>query len=142
MKFFKILSFSFLLALMNVSCTANNSTNDDNNSSNNVEAKKEKNKVVVYYFHNARRCATCKIVEAEVKKAVQELYGEDVEYKVYSIESTDGELIGQKLGVFSQTLLIVSGDTKINITNEGFMYARSNPEKLKEIIKGKIDPLL
>ena len=47
-----------------------------------------------------------------------------------------------ELGVSGQTLLIVSGETRINITNEGFMNARSNPEKLKQIMKEKIDPLL
>ena len=46
------------------------------------------------------------------------------------------------MDVSGQTLLIVSGDTKINITNEGFMNAHSNPEKLKQIIKEKIDLLL
>ncbi len=144
MKVFKILSFSFLLAILNVSCSANNndSESNDNKSSINVEESNEKNKVVVYYFHNARRCATCKAVEAVTKKALQELYGDDVELKVYSLESVDGELISEKLGVFSQTLLIVSGDTKINLTNEAFMYARNNPEKLKEIIKENIDPLV
>jgi hypothetical protein len=143
MKLFTILSFSFLLALMNVSCNANNNESESNNKSElNVEQNAEKSKVVVYYFHNARRCATCKAVEAETKKALQELYGGDVELKVYSLESVDGELLADKLGVFSQTLLIVSGDAKINITNEGFMHARNNPAKLKEIIKEKIDPLL
>jgi len=48
----------------------------------------------------------------------------------------------EELGVSGQTLLIVSGDIKINITNEAFMYARSKPEKLKQVIKEKIDPLL
>ena len=47
-----------------------------------------------------------------------------------------------ELGVSGQTLLIVSGDTRINITNEGFLNARSDPGKLKQIMKEKIDPLL
>ena len=37
--------------------------------------------------------------------------------------------MGEKLGVNSQTLLIVKGDQKINITNEGFLYAVSQPQK-------------
>jgi hypothetical protein len=144
MKLFKILIFSLLLAFLNISCSTNNSDSKstDNKASVNVEESKEKNKVVVYYFHNARRCATCNAVEAESKKSLQELYGDDIELKVYSLESVDGELLAEKHGVFSQTLLIVSGDTIINITNEAFMHARNNPAKLKEIIKEKIDPLL
>jgi len=48
----------------------------------------------------------------------------------------------EKIGVAGQTLVIVKGETKINLTNEGFMYARSNPGKLETLIKEKIDPLL
>ena len=53
-----------------------------------------------------------------------------------------GEQKGEQLGVSGQSLFIIEGDTKINITNEGFLNARSNPDKLKQIIKEKIDPLL
>ncbi len=99
------------------------------------------NTVKVYYFHNARRCTTCKAVEAESKKSVQELYGDKVVFEVYDLETKAGKLKAKELGVSGQTLLIVSGETKINITNEGFLYARKNPDKLKQIIKEKIDPL-
>jgi hypothetical protein len=36
----------------------------------------------------------------------------------------------------------VRGDEKINITNEGFLYAVAKPDKFQEIMKAKIDPLL
>jgi len=37
---------------------------------------------------------------------------------------------------------LVKGDQKINLTNEGFLYAVTNPTKLKSIIKEKVDGLL
>ena len=98
--------------------------------------------VEVFYFHNARRCATCLAVETESKKIVEELYNDKVAFSAYNLEEKDGKALAGELGVSGQTLLIVSGEARINITNEGFMNARSNPEKLKQIMKEKIDPLL
>jgi len=37
--------------------------------------------------------------------------------------------------------LVVKGNKKVNLTNEGFMYARTNPKKFKSIIKEKVDKL-
>ena len=59
-----------------------------------------------------------------------------------NLDETDGKTIGKNLGVSGQTLLLVKGDQKINITNEGFLYAVSQPEKLKAVIKEKVDGLL
>jgi hypothetical protein len=98
--------------------------------------------VEMYYFHFSRRCATCQAVEDVSQESVQELYGDQVAFLAYNLEEEEGEMKGEEIGVSGQTLLIVSGDTKIDLTNEGFMNARSNPEKLKEIIKENIDPLL
>jgi hypothetical protein len=134
MKTIKIISLLFFVASMSFSCTGQ----ADKNESTSV---KKADDVQVYYFHLARRCATCKAVEEESKKAVEELYGDKVPFAAYSLDENAGEQKAKELGVSGQTLLIVSGDTKINITSEGFMNAR-NPEKLKQIIKGKIDPLI
>jgi hypothetical protein len=48
----------------------------------------------------------------------------------------------QKFGVSGQTLLLVKADQKINLTNEGFMYAVNKPDKFREIINEKIEFLL
>ena len=105
------------------------------------------NEVEVYYFHMTVRCVTCKAVEAEARKDIEMLYADQIKtgkisFTVLNLEESTGKAIGDKLRVNSQTLLIVKGDQKINITNEGFLYALSKPDKFKEIIKEKIDPLL
>lgn len=99
-------------------------------------------KVEVLYFHYTRRCATCNAVESVSKDAVKELYGNKVSFTGYNLDEAAGKEKGKKLGISGQTLLIVSGDTKIDITNQGFMNARTKPEKLKQIIEEKITPLL
>lgn len=104
--------------------------------------KETKTKVDIYYFHFNTRCATCQAVESETQKNVKELFGKDVSFAAYNLDEPAGEAKGKELGVTSQILLVVKGDKKINLTNEGFMYARTNPEKYKKIIEEKIKPLL
>ena len=99
-------------------------------------------KADVYYFHFNTRCATCKAVESEAQKNVTELFGKDVSFASYNLDEPAGESKGKELGVTSQILLVVKGDKRINLTNEGFMYARTNPEKFKKVIEEKIKSLL
>lgn len=99
-------------------------------------------KIEAYYFHNATRCTTCKTVEAEAKADLKELYGEKVIFKALNLEEKSTDAIASKLKVSGQTLLVVKGDKQVNLTNEGFLYAVTNPEKFKKIIKEKVDPLM
>jgi hypothetical protein len=104
-------------------------------------------KVEAYYFHFNARCVTCKTVEAEAKADIEALYPEliklgKVSFKAVNLDEPSSKTIADKLGVYGQTLLLVNGAEKINITNEGFMYARNNPEKFREVIKEKVDGLL
>ena len=104
--------------------------------------KNDKAKVDVYYFHFNTRCETCRAVEDESKADISMLFGKDVSFASYNLDEAKGEAKGKELGVNSQTLLVVKGDKKINLTNEGFLYARTHPEKFKKVIEDKIKPLL
>jgi hypothetical protein len=130
-----IVSMVFIVGL-SISCIAQT----EKGSGKTTKASTEN--VEVFYFHNARRCITCMAVEEVSKQIVQELYKNEVLFSAYNLEKEDGRKKARALGVSGQTLLIVSGENRINITNEGFINARSNPEKLKQIMKEKIDPLL
>jgi hypothetical protein len=135
MKTIKTLLLAVLVLGMSVSCQAQTSKKEETAKITKPE------QVEVYYFHYTRRCHTCQTVQNVSKDAVAELYGGKVSFADFNLEDDQGKAKGKEIGVSGQSLLIVSGDTKINITNEGFMNAR-NPEKLKAIIKEKIDPLL
>ena len=107
------------------------------------ETKSELNATVeAYYFHMSTRCVTCRSVEAEAKKDLESLYGDKVTFQAINIEEDSNKAITEKLKISGQTLLLVKGDKKINLTNEGFLYAVNNPEKFKSIIKAKVDELL
>ncbi len=132
----RILTLSFALAMTmgSWSCNAQTAKNETiTNPSDKVEA---------YYFHFSSRCVTCKTVEAEAKADIESLYGGKVSFQAINLDDASSKTLAEKLKVSGQTLLIVKGDTKIDITNEGFMYARSNPEKFKAVIKEKVDPLV
>jgi hypothetical protein len=105
------------------------------------------NKIEAFYFHFNARCMTCRTVEAQAKADIEGLYPDlvksgKVSFKAVNLDEAKGKAIGDNLGVNGQTLLLVKGGQKINITNEGFMYAVSQPEKLKAVIKEKVDGLL
>jgi len=99
-------------------------------------------KVQAYYFHNQVRCETCRTVEAEAKQDLKELYGDKVSFQALNLEEKSTDAIAKKLKVSGQTLLVVKDDKQINLTNEGFLYAVTNPDKFKTIIKEKVDPLV
>ena len=136
MKTIQVLLFTVAALSMNLTCQAQT----DNNEKNSKVSKT--GEVEVFYFHYARRCVTCKAVEDVSKEAIAELYGETISFTGYNLDEQEGKDKSRDLAISGQTLLIVSGETKINITNEGFMYARSNPEKFKQIISEKVNSLL
>lgn len=122
-----------------------------NQTSANTEAKAEvvvsdidssNNELRAYYFHATRRCATCQAVESVVVEALKEFYGDKIVLQLINRDEEKENPLLAKYKVSGQTLLIVKGSKVINLTNDAFMNARSNPEKLKETIKVTIDPLM
>jgi len=104
-------------------------------------------KIEVYYFHFTRRCMTCNNVEKVSKEAVEQQYSDkvkagEISFKSINLDEKDGEATGKKLKVEGQTLLIVCGDKRTDLTDKGFMYANDSPDKLKAEIKKTIDGML
>lgn len=128
-----ILALFFLSGTINFAFAQNNQSSPDG---------LQQPKVDVYYFHYSRRCATCNAVEAVSKEAVEEYADKRVNFAHFNMDETAGEEKGKSLEVFGQTLLIVSTDGRIDLTNEAFMLAKSSPKKLKKLLKEKIDTLL
>ena len=132
-----LLALAFFLPM--VACSAQTEKKDAQiNSSETIEA---------YYFHFTARCMTCRTVEEQAKEDIGTLYPElikqgKISFQSINLDDASSKSIAQKLQVYGQTLLIVKGDTKIDITNEGFMYAVRQPDRLKAIIKEKIDSLM
>lgn len=135
MKTLKIVFVALIAFLLN-------STGFAQSSARQTSTPEKQAKVNVYYFHFNVRCATCRAVESEAQADVKELFSDDVSFAAYNLDDKTGEAKGKELGVSGQTLLIVKGSQQFNITTEGFMYARTNPKKFRQIISDKIKPLL
>lgn len=104
-------------------------------------------KVEVYYFHYSRRCATCQAVETESQKIVEQLYAQQiktgkVKFMAVNLDEKENLSLAKKCNAEGQALLVISNNKRIELTEQGFMYARSQPEKLKEAIRKAIDSLL
>nr|WP_320038004.1 nitrophenyl compound nitroreductase subunit ArsF family protein [uncultured Bacteroides sp.] len=140
MKRILMICFSLLMILGSFSCNA------QNNKKQNT-AKPASSKIEVYYFHFTRRCPTCMAVESESKKDIAALYPEQfkkgmITFNSYNLDDKSSESLANKCQASGQSLLIIKGNKRTDLTSQGFMYARNNPDKLKQEIKKVVDPLL
>lgn len=99
--------------------------------------------VEVYYFHFTRRCETCMAVENESRNSIEGLYSRALEekritFQAFNLDEEDGKQMALKLNISGQTLLVVRFGEKIDLTNQGFMYAKTDPEKLKKALQDAI----
>ncbi len=140
MKPFRVI-IAFIFIIPFFGCGAQSTENVIKNSDNNSD------KIEAYYFHFTTRCTTCRTIEAEAKKNLEILYPNQfrqglIRFQSLNLEDESVKPVAQRLGISGQTLLLVKGDHKINLTTEGFMYAVVKPEKFKEIINEKVDGLM
>ncbi len=110
-------------------------------------AVSKSSKIEVYYFHFTRRCMTCNAVEDVSKEAISTLYPTQfkkgqITFKSVNLDEKTSDVLAKKCKTEGQALLVISGGKRIDLTEQGFMYAKSNPEKLKAELKKTIDPLL
>ena len=135
----KTLRFGFLLAFLLPVFAGHAQTG----SSKAVDSQK----IEAYYFHFTSRCMTCRTVEERAQENLKDLYPEmwkngTLTFTAANLNEKEGEELAKKLGVSGQTLMIAKGKKQINITNEAFLYAVTNPDKYKKVIKEKVDELL
>lgn len=140
MKRLNIAWFMVLSAILVISCNAQSS---ENSESTNFQSES----IQVYYFHFTKRCVTCNAVESETKASLESFYADNVkkgeiEFTSLNLDEPDAKEIAKALKVSGQTLLIVKGDEQVNLTNEGFMNARTNPDKFHDIFKKQMDKFL
>jgi len=143
MKKLLIISALIVFSISSMSFNLTLNQNDTDIKKSRFESKK----VQIYYFHNARRCATCQAVEDVTKKSLKELYPEmtkngKIVFQSLDIEEKSNQSLVKKYKVSGQTLLFVSNSKKVNLTNDAFMYARNNPDKLKSKIQKTIDIMM
>lgn len=143
-KLFSTLGFVLLICLASTSVQASiemaavNSIETLLVSDNNPQS----GEVKVYYFHATRRCPTCQAVEEVTKEAILEYYGDKVSFESINREEEKDNPLIAKYEISGQTLLILKGDKKVDLTSEAFLNARTRPKKFKSKLKSTIDSML
>ena len=131
-----LMSVALLLMLGSISCNAQESKKAVTTTVSNA-------KVDVYYFHFTRRCNTCVSVEENAKLALETLYADKVKSGEYTfaalnLDDASSKPLAEKLNIGGQTLLVVCGKNKVDITDKGFMNAH-NLEKMEIEIKKAVE---
>jgi hypothetical protein len=139
----KIALLTLLVGLMMSSVSGNAQTSNDKKKT--VSAANDM--IEVYYFHYTRRCLTCNAVEDVTKNTLAELYPEQskqgkIKFTSVNLDEKSSKTLAQKCKADGQALIITGKGKRADLTQSGFMNARSKPEALKEEIKKTIDPLL
>lgn len=112
-----------------------------------ISQNKSSAKVEIGYFHAERRCMTCNNVEKVSKQAVEKLYPEQhkkglITYVVVNLDKQESKALMEKFDATGQALIIISGNQRVDLTSQGFMYANTQPRRLEDAMKKAIDPML
>ena len=105
--------------------------------------------VYVYYFYFTPRCDECIILEKSLSKVLnghysQELKNKQLIFKMIDLSNPDSESkkIIQELRVRRQLLLLVHGETIVNLTRDAFRYAENQYDQFRDIMRNAIDQAL
>jgi len=103
--------------------------------------------VNVYYFHFTRRCATCLNVEKVARESVESLFPdqvkkEEITFQSINLDEETGKAVGKKYNIEGQTLIVICGDKRVDLTDKAFLYANGSPEKLKAEIRKAVEKVL
>jgi len=138
------LSLILVMAVFAVSAQGFNGATVDNSTAEKVvrtETQKT-SQLKAYYFHATRRCATCEAVEAVSKEAINEYYGDKVTFESINWEEEKDNPLVKQYKISGTTLIIINGDKKVDLTNDAFLNARTNPDKFKSKLKSTIDSMM
>ncbi len=140
------LSLIFFVGVIGVSAQCCGTTTTNNSTCAKTTAccsdTQKSSEVKAYYFHGSRRCVTCQAVEAVSKEAIKEYYGDKVTFESINAEEKGNNTLLEKYNVTGTALLIVNGTKTVNMTNDAFLNARTNPDKLKSKLKSTIDSMM
>lgn len=144
-KLFAILTLVFVAGVYTASAQCCNSKKTSTNTSSVkacCDSKQTATEVKAYYFHATRRCPTCEAVEKVAKATIEKNYKGKVVFESINREEDKNKAMVDKYKVNGQTLLLVKGDKKVDLTSVAFMNARTKPERLEKKIKTTLDSML
>lgn len=97
--------------------------------------------VNVYYFHGKQRCKTCIAVGNIAKETIEKAYAgnEKVVFTEINTSEKANEVLCEKYEISWNALIIAKGEDFIEITDQAFATALSNPNALTDLIKEEVN---
>lgn len=105
----------------------------------------------VIYFHATRRCATCKAIEENTRKTLDTYFSNQVKsgaikMSVINVDDEKNLAMAEKYEATGSALFLTTinngKETKNDMSDFAFTYARNDPGKFKTGLRDKINELL
>ncbi|NCU39910.1 hypothetical protein EOL99_03385 [Candidatus Falkowbacteria bacterium] len=109
------------------------------------------NVILVYNFHLTNRCPSCIAIEDATTKTLNTYFSEElkegkIKQFIINVDESANSKIAEKYEAYGSGLRITKiengKEQTIDLTAEGFKYARSKEDQFIEILKSKIDEFL
>ena len=97
--------------------------------------------VNVFYFHGKQRCKTCVAVQDVARETVKTAFADNDKVRFIEINTSKkgNDALIEKYEVTWNALIIAKGENAIEITNQAFSTAVSNPQALENLIKQEVN---
>jgi hypothetical protein len=98
----------------------------------------------IYYFRTPVRCGSCDAIEQVLKEELNGKYAGQVEsgklvFRQFNLDDPGVADFALQFDVVFKSLLILKDQQTVDLTEEAFLYALPNPEKLKQVLEEKLD---
>ncbi len=126
------------IAMLLLSCGSNTQTTDTHVAND--------GKLHVYYFHTAKRCPTCLAIQQVTEQVLQTNYsqhlGDNIVYQVVNLSDPQNAALANTYQVAWSSLILHRDTLRIDLTQEAFAYARTEPERFLQLLNEYIQQLL
>ncbi|MDP4280617.1 MAG: nitrophenyl compound nitroreductase subunit ArsF family protein [Bacteroidota bacterium] len=105
----------------------------------------------ILYFHATRRCPTCLAIEQNTRKTLDTYFSDQlktgtIKLKVINVDEGKNKALAERYEATGSALILArftnGKESKNDLTDFAFSYARNNPEKFIKELKDKINKLL
>ena len=126
------------IALLLLGCGSNSQTIDTHATND--------GKLHIYYFHTAKRCPTCLAIEQATEQVLQTHYtqhlGDKIVYQSINLSDPQNATLANTYQVAWSSLILHRDNQRIDLTQEAFAYARTEPERFLQLLNEHIQQLL
>lgn len=108
-------------------------------------------KINIYNFYVTNRCPSCIAIEDATTKTLKTYFSKElkegrIKRSIVNVDDEANKAIIEKYEVFGSGLLVVKSfqgkETLVDMTGDGFKYAKNKEEKFVEILKKQVEEFL